>query len=472
MYGDIGEVKTKTHTLRTPLHLEGGAVLTGVEIAYETYGCDRGKNIILVCHALSGDAHAAGFHAGDAKPGWWDGIIGPKKALDTSRYCVIATNVLGGCKGTTGPSSINPDTGKPYGRTFPVVTIRDMVAAQHQFLTELGIHELYAVVGGSMGGMQALQWAVDYPGFARRIAAVASSGYSTPMHIAFGAVQRAAVMSDDKNGLALARMMAHITYLSEESMKTKFGRRLQNHQTFEYGFDTEFSVESYLRHQGRSFVERFDPDSYLYITKAIDYYDLTKDGSLAKGLENTKAKFLIMSVSTDWLYPPHLSEELVTALHASGKQAEYEKVLSSYGHDGFLLENEQMNYLLGRFLTPVLVGDLMVQKPPVICCCASIAQAARVMIEHEVNHLPVTDGGVLKGIVTSWDIAKAVAGNHSELADIMTLDVVTVRASDTLADAAALMEEHQISALPVTDEEGTVVGMLTTEIISNMEARV
>ncbi|MDO5846164.1 MAG: homoserine O-acetyltransferase [Methanocorpusculum sp.] len=472
MYGDIGEVKTKIHTLSAPLHLESGAVLSGVNIAYETYGCERGKNIILVCHALSGDAHAAGYHEGESKPGWWDGIIGPKKALDTSRYCVIVTNVLGGCKGTTGPSSLNPATGKPYGRSFPVVTIRDMVACQHQFLTELGVHELYAIVGGSMGGMQAMQWAVEYPDFARRIAVVASSGYSTPMHIAFGAVQRAAVMSDEKNGLALARMMAHITYLSEESMKTKFGRRLQNHQTFEYGFDTEFSVESYLRHQGSRFVERFDPDSYLYITKAIDYYDLTKNGSLAKGLAHVKAKFLIISVSSDWLYPPHLSEELVTALHAAGRQAEYAKVLSPYGHDGFLLENEQMNYLLGRFLTPVLVGDLMLQHPPAICSCATIAQAARVMIEHEVNHLPVTEGGMLKGIVTSWDIAKAVAGGHRDLADIMTADVVTARASDTLADAAALMDEYHISALPVTDAEGGVAGMLTAEIISNMEARV
>ncbi len=471
MYGDLGEVETNFHTLKTPLHLESGAILEDVQIAYETYGYARGKNIILVCHPLSGDAHAAGYHAGDEKPGWWNGIIGPKRALDTTRYCVIATNVIGGCKGSTGPASVNPKTGKPYGRTFPVVTIRDMVAAEHQFLTEIGVSELYAVVGGSMGGMQAMQWAVDFPAFVRRVVAIAASGYSTPMHIAFGAVQRAAVMSDEKNGLALARMMAHITYLSEESMRTKFGRRLANHQTFEYAFESEFSVESYLQHQGSSFVERFNPDSYLYITKAIDYYDLTIEGSLAKGLKPVQAAFLILAVSSDWLYPPHLSEELAAALAAAGHEATYTKILSPYGHDGFLLENEQLNYLLGRFLTPVLVGDLMIRNPPFISKTATIATAAGVMIEHEVNHLPVVEDGKLRGIVTSWDIAKAVAGHHFDLCEIMTEQVVTIPISAALSEAAALMERHTISALPVVDDAGSVVGMLTSEIISNMEAR-
>lgn len=485
MRGSVGDTTTQYHRLAAPLHLESGAVLHGVTIAYEQYGASPSLgNTILVCHALSGDAHAAGMHRGDKHPGWWDGIIGPGKALDTDRYCIIATNVIGGCRGSTGPASINPETGAPYGTDFPVVTIRDMVAAQHQFLIERGITELYAVIGGSMGGMQALTWSVTFPGFARRVVAIAAAGYSTPMHIAFGAVGRAAIMTDPAwkggrypanerpdHGLSLARMIAHITYLSDQSMHKKFGRTLQEKTEYGYGFETEFSVESYLKHQGSSFVQRFDPNSYLYITKAIDYYDLTRNGSLSEGFANADAKFLILSVSTDWLYPPYLSEEIVLALNSTGKDVQYTEVMSGYGHDGFLLEDDQMNYLIGRFLTPLTVADIMIRDPPAICSCATIRATAQAMIEREVNHLPVLHpDGTLEGIVTSWDIAKAVAGEHLMLAEIMTRDVICVSAADTLREAARILDQHHISALPVV-ESGRVVGMLTSEQLSNMAER-
>lgn len=485
MRGSVGDVVTKHHTLCAPLHLESGAVLNNVDIAYEQYGrAPAPGNTILVCHALSGDAHAAGMHQGDKHPEWWDSIIGPGKALDTDRYCIIATNVIGGCKGSTGPASENPATGTTYGTDFPVVTIRDMPAAQHRFLIERGIHDLYAVVGGSMGGMQALQWSVDHPGFAHRIVAIATSGYSTPMHIAFGAVERAAIMTDPAwnngryasgdrpdYGLALARMMAHITYLSDQSMHKKFGRRLQEKTGYGYGFETEFSVESYLKHQGSAFVLRFDPNSYLYITKAIDYYDLTKNGSLAAGLEHVTAKFLILSISTDWLYPPYLSEEIVMALNSCKKDVQYTEVMSGFGHDGFLLEEDQMNYLIGRFLTPLTVEDVMIQHPPTIRDCATIRAAAATMITCEVNHLPVLHAdGTLSGIVTSWDIAKAVAGERSTLQDIMTKNVVCTSPDDTLRDAARIMDQHHISALPVVPA-GNVFGMLTSEQLSNVAER-
>ncbi|MDV0442824.1 homoserine O-acetyltransferase MetX [Methanorbis rubei] len=483
--GSVGDVVTRYHTLQTPLHLESGAVLNDIVIAYEQYGCSPAHgNTILVCHALSGDAHAAGMHKGDKHPGWWDGVIGPGKALDTDRYCIIATNVIGGCKGSTGPAAINPDTKLPYGPDFPVITIRDMVAAQHTFLIEQEIHDLYAVVGGSMGGMQSLQWSVEYPGFARRIVVIAAAGYSTPMHIAFGAVGRAAIMTDPAwkggrysadekpdRGLSLARMMAHITYLSDQSMHKKFGRRLQEKTEYGYGFETEFSVESYLKHQGRSFVQRFDPNSYLYITKAIDYYDLTKNGSLSEGLKETDAKFLILSVSTDWLYPPYLSEEIVMALNSIGKDVQYTEVMSGFGHDGFLLEDDQMNYLIGRFLTPLTVADIMIRDPPTIRGCATIRAAAATMIEREVNHLPVLHAdGTLCGIVTSWDIAKAVAGEHTMLDEIMTKNVLSVSADATLRDAAKILDKYHISALPVVGQ-GKVVGMLTSEQLSHIAER-
>ncbi len=283
--GSVGNVVTQYHTLTSPLHLESGAVLANVVIAYEQYGCPPAPgNTILVCHALSGDAHAAGMHTGDTHPVWWDGFLVPGQARAPARACSLARTLLRGCKGSTGPASINPKTKLPYGPDFPVVTIRDMVAAQHIFLVDIGVRDLYAVVGGSMGGMQSLQWSVEFPGFARRIVVIAAAGYSTPMHIAFGAVGRAAIMTDPAwkggrypvderpdHGLSLARMMAHITYLSDQSMHKKFGRRLQEKTAYGYDFETEFSGESSMKHQGRSFVQRFAPNSYPYITKSIAY---------------------------------------------------------------------------------------------------------------------------------------------------------------------------------------------------------
>jgi homoserine O-acetyltransferase len=266
-------------------------------------------------------------------------------------------------------------------------------------------------------------------------------------------------------------MMAHITYLSDESMQAKFGRRLQKTKNIGYGFDFEFSVESYLQHQGAAFVERFDPNSYLYITRAVDYYDLTKNGNLTEGLAGTKARFLILSVSSDWLYPPYLSQEIMMALSANGREAKYAEILSPYGHDGFLLETNQLNFLVGQFLTPFTVEDMMTKNPPVIRACSTIPQAAKIMIGHEINHLPViSDEGKLSGIVTSWDIAKSVAGNHQKLSEIMTKDVVSVKKTDSLRFAASLLEKYHISALPVVDDEGRVEGILTSETISLTEA--
>jgi len=253
-------------------------------------------------------------------------------------------------------------------------------------------------------------------------------------------------------------------------MHTKFGRRLQKSEAFGYGFHTEFSVESYLQHQGEMFVERFDPNSYLYITRAVDYYDLTKNGSLTDGLAGTEAKFLIISVSSDWLYPPYLSQEIMLALSANGKEARYAEIVSPHGHDGFLLENAQLNYMVGQFLTPITVEDLMMHDPPSIRETSSIREAAELMIGHEINHLPVVLGdGTLSGIVTSWDIAKSVAGNFQNLAEIMTKDVITIQRSDSLRLAASLMEKHAISALPVVDNAGRVLGMLTSETLSLSE---
>ncbi|MDD1725125.1 MAG: homoserine O-acetyltransferase, partial [Methanospirillum sp.] len=361
----IGTVETKIATFETPIQLESGAVLPSFSVAYETYGTlnPDHPNAILLCHALTGDAHAAGYHEGDEKPGWWEMVIGPGKAFDTDRFFIICTNVLGGCKGTTGPSSINPDTGEPWGASFPVITIRDMVRVQKHFIESLGISHLFAIAGGSMGGMQVLEWSVAYPSFVSRIIVIASTAYSTPQQIAFNEVGRCAIRSDPEwkngnyaehegpaSGLALARMIGHITYLSDESMHQKFGRDLQEKDAYSYDFTTDFQVESYLHHQGDRFVQRFDANSYLYITKAVDYFDLTVNDSLIDAFRDVTAKFLVIAVSSDWLYPSYLSREIVSALAQLDKNVEYCEIRSNYGHDAFLLESGQMNYLLGRFL--------------------------------------------------------------------------------------------------------------------------
>ncbi len=355
--GSVGIVETKYYQHQYILELESGETLPFLTIAYETYGkLNRDKsNGILLCHALSGDAHVAGFHEGDEKAGWWDSVVGPGKAIDTDRYFVVCSNVIGGCKGSTGPSSPHPETGKPYGLSFPVITIGDMVTVQKMLLDHLGIKRLFAVAGGSMGGMQALQWTVSYPDMVKKAIIIAATGYSTPQQIAFNEVGRKAIISDPDwnngdyygrslpiHGLSLARMVGHITYLSDESMHAKFGRALQGKEQIGFDLSTDFQVESYLHHQGDTFTRRFDANSYLYITKAIDYFDLTQDDSLTNGLSGAKANFLVISVSSDWLYPPYQSQEIVSALAANERDVHYCEIRSNYGHDAFLLESGQL----------------------------------------------------------------------------------------------------------------------------------
>lgn len=483
----VGIVTTRVYHHPAPLILESGDTLPTLTLAYETYGkLNREKsNAIIVCHALSGDAHVAGFHEGDTKPGWWDVVIGPGKALDTDRYFVICSNVISGCKGSTGPRPPNPATGKPWGAKFPVITIRNMVNAQKLLIDHLGISQLYAVVGGSMGGMQALQWAVTYPEAMKKVVMIAATGYSTPQQIAFNEVGRKAIISDPHwndgeyygkalptHGLALARMVGHITYLSNESMHEKFGRSLQGKDRIGFDFSTDFKIESYLHHQGDTFTKRFDANSYLYITKAIDYFDLTKDGSLTTGLAGVKAAFLVITVSSDWLYSPYQSQEVVSALTANETDVHYCEIRSNYGHDAFLLESGQINYIVGKFLSHTVVGDVMVRNVETIEEGTTIAVTARRMVNLGINHLPVlSGGGQLVGIVTSWDIAKAVASNFLWLDEIMSRNVVTTTPDEPIEDAAKKMEEHAISALPVVDAEQHVIGLITVDAISVLVGR-
>ena len=490
--GSVGTLTTHFYHHSSPLVLESGDSLQSLTIAYETYGkLNRERNnAILICHALSGDAHVAGFHEGEDKPGWWDAVVGPGKAFDTDRYYVICSNVIGGCKGSTGPSSENPATGKPFGATFPVITIRDMVNAQKLLIDHLGIPQLYAVAGGSMGGMQVLQWTVTFPDVLKKAIVIATTGYSTPQQIAFNEVGRNAIISDPEwnsgnyydtksydapgpvKGLALARMVGHITYLSDESMHMKFGRSLQAKDRIGFDFSTDFAVESYLHHQGDTFTQRFDANSYLYITKAIDYFDLTTDGSLAKGLAGVHAGFLVISVSSDWLYPPYQSQEIVSALSANECEVRYCEIRSNYGHDAFLLESGQINYLISQFLSRTVVGDVMIRDVPTIEEGATTAVTARRLITLEVNHLPVLSAsGQLVGIVTSWDIAKAVAKNFLWLDEIMSKNVITTANDEPIESAAKKMEEHSISSLPVVDEDQHLIGLITSDAISTLIGR-
>ncbi len=344
--------------------LESGIILKDLKIAYETYGelnPDK-DNAVLVCHALSGDAHAAGFKRGEKKPGWWDDMIGPGKAFDTDKFFVICSNVIGGCRGSSGPNSVNPATGKPYGLSFPLVSIRDMVRAQKQLMDFLGIQRLVAVSGGSMGGMQALQWSVEYPDMVASCIPIATTYKHSAQQIAFDEVGRQAIMADpawnggdyyEKNhpssGLAVARMIGHITYMSDSSMENKFGRVLKK-EKLGYEFATEFEVEGYLRYRGDSFVKRFDANSYLYITKAMDYFDMQKDRSLSFVFKNVKARFLVIAFSSDWLYPPYQSKEVVRALKMNGVDVTYCEISSDYGHDAFLLEFKEETKLIGHFI--------------------------------------------------------------------------------------------------------------------------
>ncbi|HXB71347.1 MAG TPA: homoserine O-acetyltransferase [Candidatus Acidoferrales bacterium] len=348
------------------ISLDSGATIAPVDVAYETYGqLNAAKsNAVLVLHAFSGDAHAAGISPETGKPGWWDNMIGPGKAFDTNKYFVICSNVLGGCRGTTGPASVNPATGCPYAMSFPVITIGDMVRLQKMLIDWFGIRRLLTVSGGSMGGMQALEWAVAFPDSVVSAIPIASTSRHSAQQIAFNEVGRQAIMADpDWNGgnyyggplpgrgLSVARMVGHITYMSDDSMREKFGRRLQGKDNFSFGFDVDFEVEGYLRYRGSQFVGRFDANSYLYITKSMDYFDLTTGrGTLAAALEKTKARFLLISFSSDWLYPSYQSQEMVRALRSRNCDVAYVELQSNYGHDSFLVDVAEQTDLVRGFL--------------------------------------------------------------------------------------------------------------------------
>ena len=481
----VGLVETKFLKIDEPFELESGKSLDSITIAYETYGKlnNDKSNAILICHALTGDAHAAGWHEGSEKPGWWEIIIGPGKVLDSEKYFIICSNVLGGCKGTTGPSSINPKTNEEYGIDFPVITIKDMVDVQKALIDSFGISQLYAIIGGSMGGMQVLQWVVSYPEMMKKAIPIATTARSSPQQIAFNEVGRQAIFSDPdwnggnyynsgkipKNGLSLARMIAHITYLSDESMYIKFGRDLQDKDEISYDFSMDFQVESYLHHQGESFVKRFDANSYLYITKAVDLFDLAIDNSIIDGFKDVKAKIEVISVNSDWLYPTEQSTEIVAALNANDVAVSFSEIKSNYGHDAFLLEKGQLNYLLSKFLSDNIVSDLMVHDVISIREEDSVQKAAKLMLEQNITHIPVVTGdNKLIGIVTSWDLSKSIAMNTDDLKDIMTTTVKFCHSTDSIADIARMMSKFDISCLPVVDEDFVVEGLITVDQINNI----
>jgi homoserine O-acetyltransferase len=387
--GSVGIVDTQYLDLPRALPLDCGRELDGVRIAYETYGelAPARDNVILVCHALSGDAHAAGLSSRPAEAGtrdgfaaedrdadrglslgWWDGMIGPGKAFDTSRFFVVSTNLLGGCRGSTGPSSLNHVTGRPWGTDFPVITVADMVRAQRAFLNELGIARLAAVAGGSLGGMQALEWAIAYPDAVDAVVAIASTHALRPQGVAWNAIARNAITADPDwqgghyydtgraptGGLGLARMVGHITYLSAESLQTKFSRRLQFADDIRYQLtDPEFEVENYLRHQAENFVKRFDANTYLYTSRALSYFDIARQygkGDLEAAVAKFGARCLLIAFSSDWLYPPGDSEALAEALRANGKAVELHVIEAPYGHDCFLLEEARQTPMIRQFL--------------------------------------------------------------------------------------------------------------------------
>ncbi len=378
--GEVGLVEPRDFITTEPFVFENGLQIPGFTQRFETYGRLNATrdNAILICHALSGDHHCAGIHSlNDRKPGWWNNLIGPGKAVDTNRFFVLCANVLGGCQGSSGPSSTNLNTGRPYGLSFPIVTIRDMVRAQKRWLDDLGVKSLYAVIGGSMGGMQALQFGIEYPGFVQRVLAMATTARESAQAIAFNEVGRQAIMQDPewnggdypkgggpRVGLAIARMMAHITYLSDASMDRKFGRKQvkarpahsaapDEASTPASTFDVQFEVESYLRYQGQSFINRFDANTYLYITRAIDSFDLAAAyGSLEKAFASVEAESLIVGFTSDWLFPPEQNRTIAEALLRAGKRASYAELSTDLGHDSFLLESPQLYDLVRGFLRP------------------------------------------------------------------------------------------------------------------------
>ncbi len=351
-----------------PLQLEGGGVLAPFQLAYQTYGelNARKSNAILICHALTGDQHVANVHPVTEKPGWWELMIGPGRPVDTNRFFVICSNIIGGCMGSTGPGSTNPATALPYGTDFPVITIADMVVAQARLIDRLGIEDLFSVIGGSMGGMQVLDWAARYPSRVFTAVPIATASRHTPQNIAFHEVGRQAVMADPdwaeghylrvgkvpRKGLAVARMAAHITYLSEQALHDKFGRKLQAREEKTFSFDADFQVESYLRHQGKGFVERFDANSYLYITRAMDYFDLAAahGGKLANAFRETPTHFCVVSFTSDWLYPTRENRAIVQALNSVAANVSFVEVESDKGHDAFLLDEPVLFRTVSGFL--------------------------------------------------------------------------------------------------------------------------
>jgi homoserine O-acetyltransferase len=354
-------------TLPGPLRLDGGVLLSPVDIAYETYGtlAPDGSNAILICHALTLDQYVASDHPITGKPGWWTRMVGLGKPIDPARHFIVCANVLGSCMGSSGPATVNPATGAPWAMSFPVITVRDMVRAQAMLLDHLGVGTV-ALIGGSMGGMQVLSWAATFPDRVTKAVVIASTARHTAQNIAFHEVGRQAIMADPKwrggdyygaddppvAGLAVARMAAHITYLSEAGLTEKFGRRLQAREAKSFGFDADFQVESYLRHQGLSFTDRFDANSYLYITRAMDYFDLAEEhgGLLANAFKGSKARFALVSFDTDWLYPTPESRAIVHALNAAGAAVSFVELNSPFGHDAFLLESPELNRVVDGFL--------------------------------------------------------------------------------------------------------------------------
>ena len=375
--GSAGVVEKQFFTYAEPpneMVLESGASLGPITIAYETWGklSPKRDNTVLVAHAFSGDSHAAGFYPDepyDAKPGWWDSMVGPGKGLDTDKYFVICANILGGCMGTTGPSSINPETGAPYGLDFPMMTVGDIIESQKILLDYLGISTLHTVIGGSVGGMQVLEWCVRYPEMVRSAIPIATTMRHSALAIAFNEVARQAIMVDPKwnrgnyynserpdLGLSVARMIGHVTYLSDEAMRRKFGRKLQNKANFSYGFDVDFMVESYLRYQGSQFVKRFDANSVLYITKAADYFDLVNREPPAKSIQDIcgmPIKFLVISYTSDWLYPTYQAKELIQALKRADLDVSFCEIEADCGHDAFLIPDKRLGTLIGGFLDGV-----------------------------------------------------------------------------------------------------------------------
>jgi homoserine O-acetyltransferase len=375
----VGIVSPQTVHFEHPFTLKSGAVLHGYDLVYETYGTLNANrsNGVLICHALSGTHHVAGYYSEqDKRPGWWDNMVGPGKPIDTEKFFVIGVNNLGGCHGSTGPSSINPGTGKPYGASFPVVTVEDWIATQAQLADHLGIQQFAAVIGGSLGGMQALQWAISHPDRVRHALVIAAAPKLTAQNIAFNDVARQAILTDPdfhggdfyvhgvtpRRGLRLARMLGHITYLSDDAMGSKFGRMLRS-GVFQYGYDVEFEIESYLRYQGDKFADSFDANTYLLMTKALDYFDPTHSDqngnlstSLSEALKPATAGFLVVSFTSDWRFSPQRSKEIVKALLDNGRDVSYAEVTSSYGHDAFLMVDSYYHGVVRGYMDNIAKG--------------------------------------------------------------------------------------------------------------------